>query len=91
MFTTEAIRALLMSVIAGLSTIIGALIIFYVKNKNGKMLAISLGFAAGVMLSVSLADLFPNAHQLIAAEVGKLWGTLIAVLAMVVSNIMLLC
>ena len=31
------------------------------------MLAISLGFAAGVMLSVSLADLFPNAHQLIAA------------------------
>jgi ZIP family zinc transporter len=84
MFTTEAIRALLMSVIAGLSTIIGALIIFYVKNKNGKMLAISLGFAAGVMLSVSLADLFPNAHQLIAAEVGKLLGTLISVLAMVV-------
>ena len=72
MFTTEAIRALLMSVIAGLSTIIGALIIFYVKikRKNARNL---LGVCSRVMLSVSLADLFPNAHQLIAAEVGKLW------------------
>ena len=51
MFDEGAVRALVLSVLAGLSTMIGALIIVFTKQKdekkNEKLVTISLGFAAG--------------------------------------------
>ena len=55
MLEHPAVRALLLSFAAGLSTLLGALVVFFTKTKSQKLLAISLGFAAGVMLSVSLS------------------------------------
>ena len=50
--------------IAGLSTLLGSLIIF-IKPKNiDKLIHISLSFAAGVMLTVSLIDLIPESFHL---------------------------
>ena len=46
----------LVSGLAGLSTLIGCIFLF-VKNKDKRILIGSLGFASGVMLSVSLTDL----------------------------------
>ena len=54
-----------MSFLAGISTVIGALLIFFDKNKNNKIITMSLSFAAGVMICVSLTDLLPNSFKMI--------------------------
>lgn len=79
MFENPAIRALILASIAGAATLLGALSIIFVKKKNEKALAISLGFAAGVMLSVSFTDLFPAAKELISSHVGIKRGILLNV------------
>lgn len=75
----DALRALLLSFGAGLSTLLGALVIFAPNHKNETLVTISLGFAAGVMISVSFTDLFPNAESLFQAVSGPKLGVLISV------------
>lgn len=64
---TEAIRlqafwqAFLLSAGAGLATAVGSLIALFSKRENKRFLSFSLGFAAGVMILVSVADLLPQA------------------------------
>ena len=43
LFSPEALRALLMSLLAGLSTLLGALIIIFAKTKSEKLVTASLG------------------------------------------------
>ena len=57
--------AFILSFLAGISTVIGALLIFFDKNKNNKIISMSLSFAAGVMICVSLTDLLPNSFKMI--------------------------
>lgn len=83
MFTHEALRALGMSAIAGFSTLLGALIIFFAKGKSQKLVTASLGFAAGVMISVCFTDLMPNAQSELAAFSGKRAGIVFSVLALI--------
>ena len=66
MFSEPSVRALILSAIAGSATLVGALVIFFAKTKNERLLSVSLGFAAGIMLSVSFADLFPTAQALLS-------------------------
>lgn len=65
MFEDATTRALILSFFAGMSTLLGAVIIFFTNKKNEKLVTISLGFAGGVMLSVSFSDLLPNATLLL--------------------------
>ncbi len=58
MFSDE-IRALILSLGAGLSTMLGALFIFIGTGKSQKLVSLSLGFAAGVMISVSFSTCCP--------------------------------
>jgi len=55
-----------LTLIAGLSTGIGSLIAFFVKDRdNTSFLSISMGFAAGVMIYVSFMEIMPHAaHEL---------------------------
>jgi ZIP family zinc transporter len=56
--------ALLLTVIAGLSTGVGSAIAFFVKDRNNtKFLTISMGFAAGVMIYVSFMEIIPHAIE----------------------------
>lgn len=55
----------LLTTIAGISTLIGALIIF-IKRKSSKIIVTSLGFAGSVMIMVSITDLIPEAYNLIS-------------------------
>ena len=48
MLESPAVRALLLSILAGLSTLLGALVVFITRKKSEKLITISLGFAAGV-------------------------------------------
>jgi len=55
----------ILTTIAGLSTLLGLLMIF-IKNKNiNKIIISSLSFAAGVMLCVSITDLIPESIKLL--------------------------
>lgn len=54
----------LLTFIAGFSTMIGTLLIF-IKTKTTKIIIGSLSFAAGVMFSVSILDLIPEAISLL--------------------------
>ena len=56
--------AFLLSTIAGISTLIGFLFIFIKKDRKG-IISKALGFASGVMLTISVIDLMPNSLLLI--------------------------
>ena len=75
------IRVLLPSVIAGLATCFGALLILSLKKFSVKSLALLLGLSAGIMSGIVLFDLLPSAWMfgnLITAVTG--FGTGLAVL-----------
>lgn len=84
MFTPEAVRALLYSLAAGLSTMLGAFIVFFTKGKNERLLAASLGFASGVMISVTFLDLLPSANSLLQAATNDKLGIALGVGSLVV-------
>lgn len=67
--------------IAGLSTGIGSLIAFFAKKTNTKFLSISLGFSAGVMIYVSMIEIFPKAAETISLTHGEKNGVLFAIIA----------
>lgn len=72
--------ALGLTLVAGMSTGIGALLAFFTKSTNKKMLAGALGLSAGVMLYVSFVDLLPLSFKDIAAvypgKSGEIYVTL---------------
>lgn len=61
----RCLYAFILSFLAGISTVIGALVIFFDKRKNNKIVEVSLSFASGVMMCVSLTDLLPNSFKMI--------------------------
>jgi len=54
---------LILTTISGLSTMIGAIIIFVTKRENKKILVFSLSFAATIMIGISITDLIPTAYS----------------------------
>ena len=63
--------ALLLSFLAGAATSIGGLLAFVVKKDNFAVLALGLGFSAGVMLYVSFMEMLPQAKQNLISLYGK--------------------
>lgn len=80
MLEPNTVRALSLSFIAGMSTLLGAFILFISNKKSEKLVSVSLAFAAGVMISVSFSDLFPNANRYLIDYCGEFWGILWGVL-----------
>lgn len=58
--------ALILTLIAGAATGIGGALILFKKKISSDFLAAALGLSAGVMIFISLAELFPEAQTLIA-------------------------
>lgn len=75
------IFAFLLTLLAGLSTLIGGLFAFLPKKPNGKFLCISLGFSAGVMIYVSLVEIFFKAKQNLISHTNSFLGLLITSIA----------
>jgi len=64
-----------LTVLAGLSTGIGSLIALLAKRTNTAVLSVALGFSAGVMIYISMVEIFAEARE-IAVSVwgnGGLW------------------
>ena len=51
--------AFLSSALAGLATMLGAVIVFLSKSDNKKFLSSALGFSAGVMIYISFMEMMP--------------------------------
>ncbi|SDL28796.1 zinc transporter, ZIP family [Geoalkalibacter ferrihydriticus] len=59
-----------LTLLAGLSTGIGSTIAFFSRHTNTRFLSIALGFSAGVMVYISLAEILVGAQDGLAAELG---------------------
>lgn len=57
--------ALLLTLLAGLSTSIGGFVAFMVKKNNLKALSVGLGFSAGVMILLSFKEIIPEASEML--------------------------
>lgn len=73
--------AFLLTLFAGLSTGIGSLLSFLSKKFNPKFLAGSLGFSAGVMIYVSLVEIFVKARDSLSLVYGNKIGYLYTTIA----------
>jgi len=81
MLPNNVIFAFMLTLFAGLATGIGSLMAFFSKNFNPRFLAGSLGFSAGVMIYVSLVEIFFKAKTSLTGIYGDkmgYWYTVIA-------------
>lgn len=81
MIPENFIFALGLTIFAGLSTGIGSIMAFLSKSFNPKFLAGSLGFSAGVMIYVSLVEIFVKAKDSLIIIYGYKQGYWLTVLA----------
>lgn len=75
MATHQIFFAFTLTLLAGLSTGIGSCIAFLAKHTNKKFLSVSLGFSAGVMIYVSMIEIFPKAQEFLIAGLGRIPGS----------------
>lgn len=64
-----------LTLFAGLSTGIGSALAFFAKRTNTRLLSVSLGFSAGVMIYVSFVDIFVKARVCLVGKLGEVGGT----------------
>jgi ZIP family zinc transporter len=76
----SVILAFSLSLVAGMSTAIGGGIALFVKNTNTKFLSLSLGFSAGVMIYVSMIEIFAEARAFFNIGLGEKIGELITII-----------
>jgi ZIP family zinc transporter len=81
METSIIIQAFLLTLFAGLSTGVGSALAFFTKRTNTKFLSLSLGFSAGVMIYVSMIEIFVKANESLISVHGDKIGTWYTVLA----------
>lgn len=67
--------AFFLTLLAGMCTGIGSLIAFVCKRTNKKFLSICLGFSAGVMIYVSMIEIFVEAQNALVEELGEKTGS----------------
>ncbi|MBQ7812843.1 MAG: zinc transporter ZupT [Bacteroidales bacterium] len=73
--------ALLMTLIAGAATGIGGALVLFKKKLSSNFLAGALGLSAGVMIFISLAELFPEAQAEIMATGSVAHGEALVLIA----------
>ena len=78
---STVIFALSLTVMAGLATGVGSVIALFAKTTNTKFLAGSLGFSAGVMIYVSMIEIFQKSRTYISAAAGDKMGYYLAVVS----------
>lgn len=84
MFDKNTITPLILSFIAGIFTVLGAFIVFFTNKNNKKLITFSLSFSAGIMITVSLTDLYPTSQKVFIENLGNLKGILYSLLFMLI-------
>lgn len=70
-----------LTVFAGLATGVGSLIALFTKKTNKKFLSIALGFSAGVMIYVSMIEIFFKALESLTSELGTTLGSWVNIIS----------
>ena len=70
----QVLGAFTLTLIAGLCTAIGGLVVFFSNIKSDKFLNFSMSFAAGVMLFVSFLEMLPDAQEQLSTSYGNYSG-----------------
>lgn len=73
--------AFLLTLLAGLSTGIGGLVVLFMKGTNKKILSVSLGFSAGVMIYISFVEILQEARIHLNSSFGPKQGELVTIVA----------
>ena len=84
MFDNQALMSLFLSFLAGISTVLGAFIVFLSKSRNKHLITFALAFAAGVMITISFTDLYPSAQETLIKTEGKFLGVIYSLLFMII-------
>ncbi|WP_067839377.1 zinc transporter ZupT [Amphibacillus sediminis] len=69
-----------LTLFAGLATGIGSVLAFFTSTTNTKFLSFSLGFSAGVMIYVSMVEIFVKAQDSLTSELGEVRGAWMTVI-----------
>lgn len=88
MFDKNIILPLLLSLFAGLSTVIGAFIVFFSKINKRIIITFSLAFSAGVMISISLLDLFVSSYDILIKNLGTSKGIIYSIIFLLIGVLM---
>jgi ZIP family zinc transporter len=75
------VAPLLLTLFAGLATVIGSLIAFFSSRTNRRLLSFSLGLSAGVMIFVSFVELYAQALATLTGSIGDKPGTWVTILS----------
>lgn len=67
----HVLLAFLLTLLAGLSTGIGSALAFFARRTNTRLLSLSLGFSAGVMIYVSFQEILSVAGTALTAALGS--------------------
>ena len=67
----NVVLALSLTLFAGLATGIGSILAFFTSRTNTKFLSLALGFSAGVMIYVSMVEIFVKAKDALVGAMGE--------------------
>ena len=81
MFAENVLFALGLTVFAGLSTGIGSVLAFFTSTTNTRFLSLALGFSAGVMIYVSMIEIFFKAKESLVGALGSQFGYSVTVVS----------
>lgn len=77
MIIMEIFGPILISTLAGLSTVIGSFIVFFKIKRIGEFISFCLSFSLSVMISISVIELIPNSSIEITNHFGYILGFVI--------------
>ena len=70
----SVVFALSLTLFAGLATGVGSLLAFFTSTTNTKFLSLALGFSAGVMIYISMIEIFVKAKDTLVGAMGSVNG-----------------
>ncbi len=77
------ILAFILTILAGLSTVLGAFLIFWIRTTCTKFLSFGLGLSAGVMIYLSFFELLKESNHLLTDGSNGNWNGLVIVMFLV--------
>ena len=77
----NVLLAFLLTLFAGLATGVGSLLAFFAKTTNTKFLSFALGLSAGVMIYVSMIEIFFKAKDALISSYGGTLGYWVTIIA----------
>ena len=87
----KIVLTIILLLVAGLSTLIGTLIVVFNKIQNKKILGFILGISSGMMLGIALFDLMYEGISLIISNNGIKISILLLILFVLIGFIIALC